>query len=112
MKIITASIALVLGCALASPAFAQASPGGFPRVVDALRASPGVLGKLRAEQIIAIGRRAARRGHVPCHPNVVKSLQNPRRGKDASRLPAIGNASHAGATRPTIGVSQPENGES
>lgn len=40
---IAASIAFVLGWALLSPALAQA-PNGFPRVVEALRASPGVLG--------------------------------------------------------------------
>jgi hypothetical protein len=41
---IAASVALTLFCAWFTPTLAQAPPGGFPKVVGALRAWPGCLG--------------------------------------------------------------------
>jgi hypothetical protein len=41
---IPVSIALTLGFAWMTPALAQGPPAGFPRVVDALKATPGCLG--------------------------------------------------------------------
>ena len=43
-RLIAAAVALTLFCAWAGAALAQGSPGGFPNVLNALKAAPGCLG--------------------------------------------------------------------
>ena len=43
-RLIAAAVALTLFCAWAGAALAQGSPGGFPNVLNTLKAAPGCLG--------------------------------------------------------------------